>query len=292
MTSDAPVEATETAPAESTSTQVAGETADNGTQVQSEGPTFDGSQLDLSDVPEDMRSKVIEYGEREFKKYLTRTTQDHSAETKQVRLQYDETKKQLDELTHMARDVLTNPDRLEYYRQQAGVSQAQPEEKPQLNTVEDLYNALQNQDDKMADFENRFTERVNAVSTAQIKKYDNNQRYQNAVSRLSGEDSTFAQFQKETIGFMTSQPDFKQKYGYSGGNEYEALKAAYNDYYSSKLSKFVESNKQQQMDSMKLKKQSSTMIPQKSVEPTSQGTKNKDQMIASIVARLGKAGPL
>lgn len=246
------------------------------------------SGLDLKDVPEEAREYVQKYvnehADREFKKYLTKYTQERSAETKQRELEYQSTKQQLEQLNSTIQAALRDPNVYEQYRRQLGLVQEEPQEEKLPETTEELYAYLKQQKKEIEEAKRLAEIKASELSREQILKYDKDQRYLSSKAQVKSEIPIFGKYEDLILSHM--QKNFMGKY--NGSNEYEVLKEAALDFQKI-LKQEAEQERQALLESQKLKKSAATIAPQKKVAIKSgQGQDMREDVIAAVRRRLGE----
>jgi hypothetical protein len=282
-TSDTGVEAT----SEEIST-TSDETAGRTEVEQTETKVDVSSSLDLKDVPEEARGYVSKYvnehADREFKKYLTKYTQERSAETKQRDLEFQTTKQQLDQLNQTIQSALQDPKVYEQYRRQLGLVQDEQEPEKPIETLEDLQHYLKAQKNEIAEVKRLAEQKAAQTSREQITQYDKDQRYISSKQRVASEIPVFGKYEDLVLSHM--QKNFMGRY--TGNNEYEVMKAAAEDF-NRILKQESEQERQALLASQKLKKSAATIAPQKKVAIKSgQGQDMREDVIAAVRRRLGE----
>lgn len=262
------------------------ETAGN---TNSEEPS-QGPEFDLRDVPEEARNWARENGQkyfdREFKRYLTKYTQERSAENKQRENElqtYKQYKDRYDELEKEIVSALRDPEYYNKVRRDAGF--IKDEQPAKLESVDDLHAYLKRQEEQIKQFGSSVEEKAARIAQEKIAQHDKDQRYISAVSRIESEKPVFAKYKDLIISRM------KEKFmdRYDGKNEYDVLKFAAEDF-ERILSEESEAKKQELIQSQKLKKQATTLTPQKKVSTKSvQDSDLREDVIARVRRRMGEA---
>lgn len=284
-TSDAATEGTGQPVSEATTeTASAKETSDVSTERSS---TEDSAEYDLEsdpsiwkDIPEEHKELAKKYGEKVFKRAYTKKSQEKAAELKAKELEINRLREQTESFKRIAQGVLSDPTQYEAYRKQFGY--VKPEQSvPKIETVEDL---LSYQEQKFAKEKKELLNSVTRLTADQIRAYDAEQRYSKAKLELETSDPVFRHYKDEILEIAKSK---KYQDMYNGFNEKDVLSSVVKDF-KFKRDKDLESTKQETLESLKLKKQSSTFAPQKPVKTTSQGkAKSKEEMIQSVRSKFG-----
>lgn len=284
MTSELDVEAT----SEEISTDN-NETAGNSKDGQTNDQRISvSSNLDLKDVPEEAREYVKKYvdehADREFKRYLTNHTQKQSSEYKQREQEYQAVKRQYEETQQLIQAALQNPEVYEQYRRQLGLVKEEAQEEQFPQTVEELHGYLKKLKDEVAQAKKQAVEEARNGSLQDLQKREKDSRYTTAVAQLKSEVPAFGKYEKFIIQHM--KDNFMGLY--NGSNEYEVMKKAAEDFQTSILDKEAEARTQALLESMKLKKEGSTLTPQKKVAlKSSQGDDMREAIIAKVRERFG-----
>ena len=261
-------------------------TSETASVQDSEGPDK-GSEYDLKDVPEEFRPVVAKHIDThkdvEFKRYLTKFTQEKSAEFKQKDIELENPRKQLHDLTLAVNQFL--PTVLNNGNGHAPEKKQAPSPPSSESTVEDVLNYLKFQDEKIASLEQGLPQKASEISRGHIKSFQAEGRYENAVNRLRGENLRFKKYEPYIIKGMKDNPEIMKNY--TGDNEYDVLKIAVNDF-ESKLMEDLDSVKQETLNSLKVKKSAATLVPQKSIKFNDQngGQRSVQESIAAANARL------
>lgn len=292
-TSDSAVETTQEVATEASEPQTETSTTETGTADRADdstganaGPDFPAHSVSFDNIPEEHRS-LLEQKQKEidlhFKREMTRMRQEDKAQGRLTQTKLEEYERQNQELVRVAREVLTDPSKLELYRQQLGpqLGVNSPAQAPQIENIEDLVKYTQQNAEQVAT--QKVQKEVQALRMERQQDRMQNQ-YNSAVTKLKTEDPMFNQFEKH-VAAIVKQPEYQKLY--DGSNEYEVLNLAYSDL-KNIFTPQLEKVKEDTLSSLKKKKSSTTFSPQATVATEGKVTgRSKDDIIAEVNAKLG-----
>lgn len=266
-------------------------TADAASDDESKGDKVEGSSptpaIDLNKIPKELRPQVeeaLKAKDLEWKRTFTRNTQEASARTRAIEAEAQNAKARLAQYEAMARDVMANPDKLDAYRKLYAPESAQaPQPLPKFETVEDVLNYVdQKYTSKMSEVERR----AQAVTTQTIQAQQQELRWDGALNKMRVEAPRFQKY--ENIVAQMTMKDPKYKAMYTGSNEQEVLKAAFDDF-NGLLQEDMKSAKQEVLSGLQKKKSATTQQPRRTVTTTStRPASDADAVIARVRAKFGE----
>jgi hypothetical protein len=255
----------------------------------SERPTTDSEdfnvKVDLNEVPQNLRPEVEKWVskiEKDFKGAYTKKTQDLATERKAKESQFSQLEQEIQQYRTIAQEVLSNPQRLDHYRQLYGfqpTNQA-PAPPPKIETVEDLlaYNQQQQQQERIK-MQQESEQRVMQL----LERTQAEQRWETALvaARM---DPKFVKYEKVILATI-KDPSYKQYY--TGKNEADMLKRGFEEV-KNILREDLEAVKQETIKSMKAKSKISTAQPKTKHTPMeSKPAASKEEIIARVREKHG-----
>lgn len=252
------------------------------------------------DIPEDIKSEFDrlppdkkDLYNKEFKRFLTKYTQKKAEEFKskdteieRIRKDYEETQNKFGQLAAQVKMALQDQQYYDKIRKEAGFVQEEPEQRPTIETAEDMINYIYKLEEKVDNLKKGIPEEASKISRAEIERIQLDQNYLSANNKLKSESNVFKKYEPIIISYMKSDPDLMKMW--NGKNDYDVLKAATDKFYNSFVKEDVEKGKQEIIESYKKKKAVSTIAPQKSISSkTGIPLDRREQIIAKIRERFG-----
>lgn len=256
----------------------------DGNSVESDLPS---NKIDLNKIPKELRPQVeeaLKAKDLEWKRTFTRKTQEASARTRTLEAEVNNFKNTVSQYQRMAQEVLRDPSKLDAYRKLYGMDSpttSAPQPPPKFESVEDVLNYV---DQKYSSQLSSVEQRLLDKTTRTIEQKETEVRWEGALNSLRNEPR-FKKYENLIANMAMKEAKYKQIY--TGGNEQEVLKAAYDDF-SDMLSDDMKSAQQEVISNLKKKKNSSTAVPRKSVTTDSaRPASDKDEIISRVRARIG-----
>ncbi len=221
---------------------------------------------------------------KDFKAQYTRKTQGFADEKRLWELERKGLEDQLEQLTSVTKNLITDDGLRDEYRKNFGVGQNNITV-PELKTPEDLNNFLT---DALTQIRQEVLDQARREATQssseRVDAANRENRWMNAQKTL-GSDSMFTD-NLDRINYLVETQFAKE---YTGSNELEVYEKALN-HVKQEADRFKELGKQEALESLKKKKAAATNVPHKSVSTTGQkagsGKRSAEDIIAAVNARL------
>lgn len=250
-------------------------------------------EFDWNSVPVDLKPHVEKFSkevDKGFKRSYTKKFQELSAKEKQFESERYRIQSELDQYRTVAADVLQHPEKLDLYRQMAGI-QGQPQKPanqtvnipPEVQTVGDLVNYIRN--DAMQAATSVAQQRAGVEADARVRGAMAMQRWESAVNGLLATDPSIKE-DMDIISRMADTPQYKQMY--NGANEAQVLNQVYTDF-KGRVRKYMTQGADVATNALKKKQSATTLSPKtKTVETAPNVGATRDEIIARVRARLGE----
>ena len=259
------------------------------------------------EIPEEIKSEFEKLPphkrdlyNREFKRYLTKHAQKSAEERKRYEETYSKDLEQRLESKHKdfysnvekkISELLEDPEKYEALRKYVGIQDKEPEqeEKP-IETAEDLVSSYEKLKEEIRTLKEGIPGKVSELSQKEIRIVESNQRYKSAYDKLSSEDKVFKKYAPLIVEQMRKDPDILKGFTYDHNNpdEYGGLKIARENFYNKYLKDEVDNTKQEILDSLKKKQNTSTLPPKKAISTkTGYPVDRRDRIIQKWMSRSG-----
>lgn len=246
--------------------------------------TADESNYDISKIPKELRpqfEEALKNKDLEWKRTFTRKTQESSARQKALEAEAASAKAQLAQYQRIGSELMADPSKIDAYRKLYAPQTVANEPPPKFESVEDILDYV---DKKYTNNLSVMKQSLLNETTQTLQAKQSEIRWEGALQGLRA-DPRFKKY--EAVVAQMTMRDQKYKQYYTGDNEQEVLKMAYDDFVGM-IDEDVNTGKQELLTSLKAKKSASTQSPRRTVATdAARPATSKDDIIARVNQRLG-----
>lgn len=292
----------ETPEAESTD-----ESPDTETETEEEASTEDSEEAEEASPEEETKdepetNELEEFPEQirgSVEKFVKKKEDALSLRIKEIEGSLEKSRQDAEGFYRVAQEVLQDPSKLEHYRQVYGYAGKQPKTAETSVELKPDYSKLgenptiENVMDVMSEHLHKIVEqRIRQVEGSVETKITQTTQQREAVSRWDGalatlrSDPKFSKYEKVVVNMVKSEPKYKPLY--TGSNEVDVLKSAFNDF-QGLLQEDLDASKKELSAVTKRKKAAASLNPSgKTVVSKQAGKKETDaERVARISAEIG-----